>query len=169
MFPISGPLAPGDGSARPAGNSNAPGKGDAFAAAAARLSAARALRNRTLRRIAADLKSPRSAAELKAYAAAHPEDPEALWLLAQRANSEDRLEEALVLFANCLELAPILSPHVSALRNCSAASIATGRRFRKLTGSSQPTAATRYFANSRGMSFPPSATMPPRWRSGTNW
>ncbi|MBV8800016.1 MAG: sulfotransferase [Alphaproteobacteria bacterium] len=102
---MSGPAAQRDRSRSGDGVS---GTQDAFAAAQARLSAARTLRNKTLRRIAADLKTakPGSAVELKAYAAAHPDDAEAVWLLAKLAESAGRLDDALALFEECLSLAP---------------------------------------------------------------
>jgi tetratricopeptide (TPR) repeat protein len=83
--------------------------GDAFAAATAALYAARPIRASSLRRMSAGFggKSPQEIeGELRRYLAAHPDDPDALWLLAKTLLRVSRKREAAGLLGRCLELAP---------------------------------------------------------------
>src|SRR3954463_13639431 len=85
------------------------GKGDVFARAAERLSAARPLRNRSLQRAEADLNSNRSdraAQALQEYLAKRPTDPDALYLMARAQLRLGRPGEALALLRRCLDIAP---------------------------------------------------------------
>src|SRR5215470_11871619 len=85
---------------------------DAFARAAARLRAKRPLRSVRLRQIASSLriKAPELAEqELREYLVKFPDDPDALWLLAQVIMHVRRLREAVPLLTRCLELAPDLA------------------------------------------------------------
>jgi tetratricopeptide (TPR) repeat protein len=82
---------------------------DAFALAAARLSALRRLRQPRLQQIASDLRNGHiesAEKELSAHIARHPRDADALCLKAQASVRLDRSREGLSLLARCLELAP---------------------------------------------------------------
>jgi tetratricopeptide (TPR) repeat protein len=92
-----------------AGISGEAGVADAFALAAARLHATRRLGSARLRRIASDIraKAPeRAEQDLREYIAEHPEDADALWLLAHVMMRLGRLREAVPLLERCAELAP---------------------------------------------------------------
>ena len=81
----------------------------AFARAAAELDARRPVRGRALREIVSILAegdTERAARELDAYLAAHPGDADAMSLMARAQVRRGRREEALVLLARCLALAP---------------------------------------------------------------
>ncbi|MFL5237018.1 MAG: tetratricopeptide repeat-containing sulfotransferase family protein [Rhizomicrobium sp.] len=83
--------------------------GDAFAAAAARLNAQRTIRNPSFRQLFPRLQQqPADAAvdELRAYVAAHPDDPDGLALLAHLVAQHGRRREAADLLAGCVNLAP---------------------------------------------------------------
>jgi len=86
-----------------------PPDADAFARAAAELDARRPVRGRALREIVSILAegdTGRAARELDAHLAAHPGDADAMSLMARAQVRLGRREEALVLLARCLELAP---------------------------------------------------------------
>ena len=92
-----------------AGISGEAGVADAFALAAARLRATRRLGSARLRQIASDLraKAPEGAEqELREYLAEHPEDADALWLLAHVMMRVGRLREAVPLLERCAQVAP---------------------------------------------------------------
>jgi tetratricopeptide (TPR) repeat protein len=85
---------------------------DDFALAEARLRAKRPLRHARLRQIASTLRvKPSEATEgdLRDYLAKCPQDPEAIWLLAQVILHGGRLREAAPLLVRCLEIAPDLA------------------------------------------------------------
>jgi tetratricopeptide (TPR) repeat protein len=90
-----------------AATSASPETTDPFAAAAAELRARRPLRSGRLRQI---VSNPQNAAiaeqELQAYLAGHPDDADALSLLAQISARLGRRSEALSLWRRCLERAP---------------------------------------------------------------
>ncbi|HTT98977.1 MAG TPA: sulfotransferase [Rhizomicrobium sp.] len=84
-------------------------KPDAFAAASTRLDATHTIGSARLRKIAALLKGEgreSAEAELRKYLDGHPEDADALALMAETALSKGRLHEAAALFERCLERAP---------------------------------------------------------------
>jgi len=82
---------------------------DSFAQSAARLRTQRPLRNRRLRQSSTDLQAGRvDSAEkaLRQFLAAHPNDPDAMMLMAKVAARRGRPSEALEVLKRCLELAP---------------------------------------------------------------
>jgi tetratricopeptide (TPR) repeat protein len=82
---------------------------DSFALAEDRLSAQRPLRNPRLQKIASHLESDRlerAEKELDDYLARHPDDADAISLMARAKLSAGRRNEALSLLARCVELAP---------------------------------------------------------------
>jgi tetratricopeptide (TPR) repeat protein len=82
---------------------------DAFAAGSARLQVERRIRSPVLRRLASTIGNmpPQvTEHELREYLSAQPEDPDALWLLAQALRRAKRLREAAGLLEHCLQLAP---------------------------------------------------------------
>jgi tetratricopeptide (TPR) repeat protein len=86
-----------------------PSDADAFARAAAELDARRPVRGKALRQIVSILAqghTERAAAELDAHLAAHRDDAEAMSLMARAQVRLGRREEALILLARCLALAP---------------------------------------------------------------
>jgi tetratricopeptide (TPR) repeat protein len=85
---------------------------DAFAEAAAKLSAQRPLRRSRLQRIAADLRGNRletAEAELRRDLAEFPDDVDAINLMAQVLTHRGRRREAVLLLARCVELEPEFS------------------------------------------------------------
>jgi tetratricopeptide (TPR) repeat protein len=83
--------------------------GDAFAAAAARLNIQRTIRSPAFRQLVERLQqqSPeRAVDELRAYVAAHPDDPDGLALLAHMVAQHGRRREAADLLVRCVNLAP---------------------------------------------------------------